>query len=374
MPDKKLKVLMIEKWGTGGITQYTYKLCNALEENEVETVLVTAQEYELDSLERKFKIIKLFGKAKIPFLNILRLFKLIRKENSDVIHFQWTITPRFDPIYIKFLRTFFKGKIVYTAHNVLPHEPKPEDRHIYGKIYKHVDRIIVHSENNKNELIEIFDIDSSKISVIPLGNYIFPLIEKDIPKECAKEKLGILHDEKAVLFFGYIREYKGLDYLIRSFKEVRKNIKSKLVIAGPSDDFSYYSSLISQLNLKDDIILDLNYISVLSDKLSYYFTATDAVVLPYIKTYQSAVIQIAYAFGKPVIATNTGSLPEVIEDGKSGYIIPPENEKALTESIVRLLSDDTKIQEMGEYARKLAETKFSWDNIAKKTKELYEGL
>jgi glycosyltransferase involved in cell wall biosynthesis len=103
----------------------------------------------------------------------------------------------------------------------------------------------------------------------------------------------------------------------------------------------------------------------------YYFTAADVVVLPYIKTYQSAVVQTAYAFGKPVIVTNTGSLSEAVEDGKSGYIVPPKNESALTESILKLLSDETKIQEMGAYGRKLAETKFSWDAIAKMTKDLY---
>jgi glycosyltransferase involved in cell wall biosynthesis len=195
-----------------------------------------------------------------------------------------------------------------------------------------------------------------------------------ILKADARMEMGLSKDDKVVLFFGHILRYKGLEYLLKAFKKVVKEVPTaKLIIAGePREDFSPYKHLISKLGIKKHLFMDLEYLPF--EKVARYFSAGDVITLPYIKTYQSAVLQLAYAFGKPVIVTRTGGLPEVVEEGRSGYIIPTEDANGLAKTLVEVLSDEDKLLEMGEYAQMLAETKYSWKNITRMTLSVYQGL
>jgi glycosyltransferase involved in cell wall biosynthesis len=193
-----------------------------------------------------------------------------------------------------------------------------------------------------------------------------------------RRELNLPNDKKIVLFFGAIRKYKGLDYLIEAFQEVRSQVDNVilLIVGGkirnnPNND-QYCSMVINSLHRYDDIIFVDKYIDV--EKVGCYFSAADLVVIPYIKVYQSGILMLAYATGKPVVVTDVGGLSEVVEAGKTGFVVPPCNSSALAEAITKVLVDTGQREAMARRAKYLAETTYSWRNAALRTIELYRSI
>ncbi|MDI6903212.1 MAG: glycosyltransferase family 4 protein [Methanocellales archaeon] len=359
-----MKIMMIESRGQGGVCHYTHNLCNALTGVTKDITLITSKNYELDGLRKKFRIEKLFD-ANYPF-DIIRVFRYLMEEKPEIIHFQMLRAPLVDWVFIRSLKSFSRSKLIYTAHNVIPHHQKLYTKFLLSKIYSLMDNIIVHTKGDERELIDAFELSKPKISTIPHGNYVSPVDGHAPSREEARKELGIPSDIKTVLFFGYISENKGLRYLIEAFKDVVKKVPSKLVIAGkPVEDFSTYESLISKLGITKDVILNLDYIPF--DEVGHYFMSADVVVLPYVKPYHSVIAQAAHSFGKPVIVTGSS---EVVVDGKSGYVVRPKSSAAIEDAVVKILSDDEMRAEMGCYAKKQAEAN-SWDKVAEKTMKVY---
>jgi glycosyltransferase involved in cell wall biosynthesis len=235
------------------------------------------------------------------------------------------------------------------------------------------DRIIIHSEKGKEEIVDLFRVKSSKIHVIPHGDYKFFVPEKPISSAIAKTQIGISEECKTILFFGAIRENKGLKNILFALPQIKNKIhKVKLLIVGePWEDYNKYRKIIIDQGLTDCICENLDYIP--NEKISLYFSASDLVVLPYYEITGSGVLQIAYAFGKPVVATDLEGFREVIEDGKNGYLVDLKNVNDLSEKCISILCDENKAKSMGRYSKKLADTKFSWPNIAEKTIEVYNS-
>lgn len=216
--------------------------------------------------------------------------------------------------------------------------------------------------------------------VIPHGNYFFVVPGTMISKTNAKKQLGFTISDKLILFFGAIRKYKGIDYLIKAFKRVSDKVPdAKLLIVGrpmgigKASPINYYSDLIEELQLKEKIVFNTNYISL--DNIHIYFKASDAVVFPYVDTTESGSLQLAFAFSKPVIATRVGSFAEAIEQSKNGFLVPPRDDKALANAIIKIFSlDKKKVRVMGEYSRYIAEKKYNWKDIGKDTLNLYKEV
>jgi glycosyltransferase involved in cell wall biosynthesis len=170
------------------------------------------------------------------------------------------------------------------------------------------------------------------------------------------------------MFFGRIWPYKGLEYLIKAEPLVTEVIpKARFIIAGEGENFNRYRS----------IMIHENRFSVYNEFISNNRTAelfqeAGIVVLPYIDGSQSGVIPQAYAFAKPVITTNVGSLPENVDDGKTGIVVPAKNVKALAEAIIFLMKNQEKRRWMGENAFRKTENELSWKNIARQTIEVYK--
>jgi len=389
------KILMVEPFGRGGISHYSFNLCNALGKDRHVTLL-TSDDFELDGFEKDFTARKIFKHSRMPLRSFLRILTICRRHRYDIVHLQWLpsveypwqlefkllryrlrirsewIRLRQDVFLVKLLR-HLGLMVVYTAHNLMPHEEKEGYSGLMKSIYSSVDAIIVHSKNDREELIKEFKIPPENIHVIPHGDYTF-FNRKKTPRGEARKQLGLKDSDVVVLFFGAIREYKGLNVLLKSFKIVREKVENaKLVVAGnPFEDEEKYLRISKELGIEKDTIFRLQYIPF--DEVGNYFEAADIVAQPYLKTYQSGVVQIAYGFGKPVVTTDTGGLPEAVEDGKSGYIVRPGDEKALAEKLVELLKDKQKRGEMGAYAKELAETRFSWRQVAAQTIDVYRKV
>lgn len=378
---QNMRCVMIEPNGKGGIAHYTYNLCSSLIQQDLSVTLITSTDYELSRFDVPFSVRKLFREYSLDenvfvkgikyITSAFRLIRVIKEEVPTFLHYQWIKIPILD-LFIILLVKSWRIPTVHTAHNILPHREKFYHKWIYRKIYEKFDKIIVHSNNDKKKILELCSMDFRKVQVILHGNYMFFAERFPITREKARSVLSIPPKTKVALFFGPIVEYKGLEYLLRAFAKVVRRIPSSMVvIAGrPSPDFSKYQRLMAELGIIQNSIVDLRYIPL--EEVSTYFAAADVVITPYLNTYQSGVIQLAYAFGLPVIATTVGGLPEVVRAGETGYLIPPANEQALSDAIIEIFTNQDKSKKMGKRGRKLAEREFSWNEIARETVEVYK--
>jgi glycosyltransferase involved in cell wall biosynthesis len=155
-----------------------------------------------------------------------------------------------------------------------------------------------------------------------------------MPRDEARARLGLGQDEPVLLFFGFVRRYKGLRNLIRALAAVREQLPARLLVVGEFwEDERPYRDLVRQLDLEGAVEFHNTYVP--NEEMAVYFSAADAVVLPYLEATQSGVAQIALGFEKPVIATSVGGMAETIADGQTGLIVPPGDNAALSAAIVR---------------------------------------
>jgi len=243
-------------------------------------------------------------------------------------------------------------------------------------VYRAANTIFVHSAHIKNLLVENFKIRSEKIEIVPHGNYDNYLPQRRMTQLEARQDFGLNENDQVLLFFGIIREYKGLDLLLDAFEgAATANPLLKLVIAGSPLTPALrerYAHRIEGLASKERIIYHAEFIPV--EKVAGYFVACDVVVLPYQKIYHSGVLHLAYSFGKPVMATRVGDFPETIEHGKSGFLLETNDAQSFVQVILNSFTKPEALIEMGKYARHLSETKYSWKAAAQKTKQAYASM
>ena len=195
---------------------------------------------------------------------------------------------------------------------------------------------------------------------------------KNLTKSQARLAADVPEDKKILLFFGFVREYKGLRHIINAMPEIVKydsNIRLMIVGEFRSDKENYLEQ-IKKLDVGNNIDIVDGYIP--DSGIEKYFAASDLIVLPYESATQSGIVQIAYGFEKPVIATDVGGLPEVVSDGKTGYIVEPKNPKALAEAVIRFF-DENRSEEFTENVRKEA-YRYSWDRMNEAVVRLTEKI
>lgn len=303
-------------------------------------------------------------------LNIAGVALGIKKKRPDLVIIQWW-HPYFAPCYYIMEAVLGRNvKKMFVCHNVFPHERFPADRILTKAVLGRADYFLLHSQSDIGELL----------SVCPQAKYIqnpHPTYNafriRNITKKQARAELvpSACGDEKILLFFGFVREYKGLRHLIAAMPGVRRKLGNvRLIIAGTfGRDRDEYLRLIDEKRVGDCISVVDGYIP--DHDVEKYFAACDIVVLPYESATQSGIVQIAYGFGKPVIATNVGGLPDVVADGQTGYIVERGNEKQLADAIVRYYQDNME-ETFEANIRKEAE-RFSWDRLAEKVDALLGG-
>lgn len=350
---------------------YTIQLANALSEKGMEVFVILPNEHMEDYLEHKDSIkenVRKYIYYQPKFyspVNVLLVFRLLRQLfafNPDIIHFQ-----AYHPwlsVAIPFLK--LKGyHTVTTFHDVIPHFG--EKRSLLAVtllhsflIKKYSERIFVHGRKLKELLLERYP--ANKICIIPIGEH----NAAPLKKYCS----GLQEEKTLVLFFGRIHQYKGLKYLIRAEPLITKEMPgTKIVIAGRGENFEEYEGLMVN---PENFIVHNHFIGF--KQAAELFEKCSLVVLPYVDASQSGVVPVAYAFKKPVVVTNVGSLPEIVDDGKTGYVVKAGDEVALAKSVVRLLKDDVLRRELGENGYLKLKRDLSWDKIAEKTIQVYREV
>lgn len=381
----KLEVYYVEPvGGHRGMHYYDFELCEALQSLGVDVTLLTCDETrDLDipsSLRVEFPFQGIYGDASKALRGLRYIRGLIRigfamqRRGIPLAHFHYFHLPPLDYLYLRWLHVLGKHHVL-TVHDVVPFDVKPSDLRWLRRLYHEADRIIVHADANRDAIVGKFRISRDKVGVIPMGPYLSFADGRKLPASLAKRRLGLDAGAPVVMFFGQIKEVKGLQYLIRAFRQVLEHSPTAhLVIAGPEwkQSFDRYAALIHRLDLSEQVSTRIEYVP--DEQVGLYFSAADVVVLPYVECYQSAVLYMAYSFGKPVVASDVGGLAEVIEDGVTGLLVPPAHVEPLANALLTLLQNVEMAKAMGQQARALVSREFGWSQIGLRTAEVYANI
>ena len=361
----------------GGIAHYTGLMCRVLRKYyEVEMISYKLQYpkilYKKEQKDYSSTSFQVEGTdyalhTANPF-NWLSCAKRIAAGTPKAVIIQWW-HPYFAPCY-RVLAGYLRRrgiKVLFVCHNVFPHERFPMDRLLTRITLGKGSRFIVQSAQDRDDLLGI--LPQAIVTLTPHPTYnIFKI--RGISKAEAREEIGLSQDIPMLLFFGFVREYKGLRYLLEALPAVREAIPMvKLYVVGDfGSDKENYMKQIENLELQDCVVIRDGYIP--DTEVEPYFAACDLVMLPYLSATQSGIVQIAYGFDKPVVVTNVGGLPEVVEDGKTGYVVPSRDAASLAQAV----KDFFKGKRAGDFQTNIEKenTKYSWDVMARRVQELLE--
>jgi glycosyltransferase involved in cell wall biosynthesis len=292
--------------------------------------------------------------------------KIILKDNPDIALTKYWLPFLAPSLGTAFSRLRKQGvKTISILDNVIPHERRLGDIALTKYFLRRIDAFIVMSESVRNDLLELKRDAKYKLVKHPLYNH----FGSQIGMVEAREKLGIKPGKKVILFFGFIREYKGLDLLIAAMQFLPEDCE--LVIAGEVyGDFQRYENLIKEYSLSDRIYLHTRYIP--DQEVPVFFSAADVCVLPYRSGTQSGIATISYHFNLPVIITNVGGLKEMVEDEKTGLVVKENSPESIGQAIRKYFEKEMKeklIPSIQEY-----KTTHSWERLAEDTLELANRL
>jgi glycosyltransferase involved in cell wall biosynthesis len=292
-------------------------------------------------------------------VNWFRTAARLKLEEADLIVFDWW-QPFFGPCHftISFLlKKKYKGKILFITENYISHESRFIDSILTRIGLRNADAFLALSDAVLSELKKISS--GRKIYRSSLPPFDCYTTGSNFTRDSGRKELNILSGDKVLLFFGYVRKYKGLDLLISAMPRALKQIPElKLLIVGEFyDNVSFYINLIEELGLKDNIILINKFVP--NEEVGKYYNASDVIVLPYRSATQSAVLNVAYSFGKPVIAANVGGLSEFIKDGNTGIIVEPGSSEAISNGIIRYFEVSTQVDFKSNIEQYLQESEYN---------------
>ena len=347
----------------GGIAHYTTSLANALSKRHEVTLLSYTRLYpslffpgtsEFDTSRRRFAADCEPIFDPLNPLSWLRTARRIRDLSPDLVIVQW-----WSPIFaislgtvIRLAKRHGRPMVMFLCHNIKPHERLPGEMMLPRFAFSTGDLFIVHSDEDLRNLQSI----RPDARIRKLFHAIYEDFGPAIDKEAARQQLGLA--SPTILYFGLIRRYKGLTHLLRAMPLILKAMKCTLLVVG-----EFYEgreeclSLIQSLDLSGSVRLVDRYVP--NEEVALYFSAVDLVVLPYTSATQSGVVTIAYSFDRPVVTTTVGGLPEVVIDGKTGFLVDPADPPALAEAVVRYYREGRE-KELIEGIRKERE-RLSWD-------------
>jgi D-inositol-3-phosphate glycosyltransferase len=324
-----------------------------------------------------------FSKAKRVLKYYIQLISYAATAQPKVFHLLWNNKfELFDRTLLMLYYRMLGKKIILTVHNVNARKRDSNDSSLNRLSlrlqYNFCHHIFVHTERMRSELVSDFRIPKSKVSVIPFG------INNTVPNtalstEEAKQQTGVNSGDKALLFFGNIAPYKGLEYLISAFSALLSKDRSyRLIIVGrPKGSETYWKQIqqaIAHSRIRDRIIQRIEYIP---DELTeLYFKAADVLILPYTHVFQSGVLFLAYSFGLPAIAADVGTLREEIIERETGFVFKPRDSVDLARKIDNYFNSElfgnleTRRTQIGKYANE----RYSWDKVAAITMAVYSNL
>lgn len=259
-----------------------------------------------------------------------------------------------------------KTRVVSVVHNMIPHERRYGDKWLSRYFAKRVDGFVAMTRSVIDDIGKFDNRKPKGLSPHPLYDHFGSLQ----PKAEAREALGLDPEGRYILFFGLIRDYKGLDILLRAMADEKlRMLGVKLVVAGEFySDPGDYHHLIEVMKIADQVLMHAEFIP--DSRVAFYFNAVDLVVQPYRTATQSGVTQIAYHFNKPMVVTNVGGLAEMVPDGVAGYVVNPDH-KDVADAIANFYENGREEEMVKAVSQE--KLKYSWENLTAKIDELIYG-
>jgi glycosyltransferase involved in cell wall biosynthesis len=378
----------------GGDTPYAFGLSTALDARGIRADVIVGDELDVPSLRdrRHLNVLNLRGDqrteagaaSKIARVLVYygRLFRYAITTRTPIFHILWN--NKFELFDRTALMLFYRAlgkKIVLTAHNVNAGRRDGTDgllnRLTLKTQYRLADVTFVHTERMKQELMAEFGVGDRAVTVIPFGiNNAVP--NTDLTPEEARRRLGILPEEKVLLFFGNIAPYKGLEYLLRAFSKLSAGRSDyRLAIVGrPKGPGEYWDRLKQIIDGLDPARLFQKIEYVPDEDTEIYFKAADVVVLPYTEVFQSGVLFLGYSFGLPALVADVGSLRDDVVVGETGYVFAPCEADDLARVAAEFFSSDLfrDLPRRRALIRKRAFEQHSWDSVGVITEGVYAAL
>jgi glycosyltransferase involved in cell wall biosynthesis len=353
---------------------YDHALCAALAKQGLEVELATSRfRYGPVPPARGFRRNECFYRfggssgiakaAQHPF-DMARLARRLRRERSEVVHFQWLPIPPLD----RRLVGRFGTPRVLTAHDLLPREAGERWRRAAQRLLQSVEAVVVHSKQGRERLIGDVGLAPDKVRVIPHGAFDYlTQLERERPIDPAA---GDLDGRKVVLFFGLIRPHKGVDLLIEAFAAAPADAVL-LIVGRPMMPIEPLLQSARELEIADRVRFVPRFIA--DAEIPAYFRRADLVVLPYSEIEQSGVLFTALAFSSPLLVTDVGGFSEIAEQG-AARLVPPADPASLRDALLDLLGDDAARAALTDAAGRAAAGPYSWERAAELTATLYREL
>lgn len=360
----------------GGLAQYLGLLGDALMEHaDVSGFTFTRQypdflfpgksQFDPDAPRPRFRVEPALDS--INPLNWRRVSRRLERTTPGAVILKWWM-PFFGPAFASSVGPLRERgtRVVLVCDNLVPHEPRPFDGAFTKWMLRNSDGYLVMSDSVEQDLDRLKPGAARRRVAHPL----YAQFDAGrTTREQARRDLGLEGD--VVLFFGYVRHYKGLDTLLRAWPAVRAKRPVTLVVAGEAyEDTKVYEDLARAAGGEPGVRMLLRYAP--DDEVEALFKACDAVVLPYRSATQSGVTHVAYALGRPVITTDVGGLAETVVEGETGMIVPPEDPDALATAIVRFFAEGLS-DRLREGVAALRES-HSWETLARQTMGLIDEL
>jgi glycosyltransferase involved in cell wall biosynthesis len=414
MENRRLRLVLVEPNGSGGLIHYAYQLCTALANEGAQVSLITGKDYELAHLPHNFQV-----------NSMLDLWSLFDPQTRQLVHATawqrawhkvrwnvrrgqrairllsaWVALTRYltelEPDIVQFSKISFPFEAIFLAQmrrsgltlTQICHEFELREnrrgpvsaltQRAYGDVYRNFSAIFFHARENCEKFLSLFPfVQNARTHIIPHGNssWLLKYFPQAHDLDEVRQRYGLKSGQPVVLFFGLLAPSKGIQDLIEAFAIVRQSSDAKLLVAGYPTKHINMDELrhkIGALGLAEHVILDPRYIPL--EEVGDLVRLATVAVYPYRSSTQSGALQVAYTFGRPVVATNTGGLPEAVEHGRSGFLVPASSPPELAEGILKLAANPELAKVMGEYARYLSETRFSWKSVARQILRVYDRL
>jgi glycosyltransferase involved in cell wall biosynthesis len=368
--------------GHGGMNYYDIGLCGGAQQAGAKVTLYTCDKNPPAAEPGSFKVLPVFRRiygtdpAWRRGLRYVRglLSALVggRLSGATVVHFHFFHVGGLEFLSV-LLSRLLAYKVVVTAHDVEAFKEGLSVQWLVTRTYGLTHEVIAHNRTSGREVAEKLKVHPTRVHTIPHGNYL-EFVGTVPTRHEARRALGWSPTESGpvVLFFGQIKEVKGLDLLIQAFAAVRQQHPSAtLVIAGRvwKDDFSRYEALIQRLALAASVKLHIRYIR--DDEVAQFYAAADVVVLPYRRIYQSGVLLMAMSYGVPVIASDLDAMKDVVTDGVNGFLFKSGDAHDLARALHHALADDDARARVSDQALHTMKTDFDWAKIGRQLVEVY---
>ena len=368
--------------GHGGMAPYDFNLCQGLGDNGVDVALYTsAQTSPPDAPSFSFRPTYqgVFGSdpgwvraTRFIRATLWALLDSVR-EGRRVCHFHFFLVGPLEFANVVVARLLGR-KVVITAHDVECFVAGLDAPGLPRLTYRLAHAVIAHNQVSKDELVRGKGLSQDKIFVIPAGNHLNSIPKVPSPAE-ARISLGLPRLGPILLFFGQIKDVKGLDLLLEAMPAIlTQNPKTTLVIAGRprKKGFDEYQEIIDRLGIGSNVSANISYIP--DEDLPLYFQACDLVTLPYRRIYQSDVLLMAMSYGKPIVTSDIPGMMEIVKDGETGFVFQSGNVIDLARCINLALSDIGKMDQIAHQGKMLMKSSYSWEKIGSSMASLYAAL